>query len=793
MGLEKYRLKGNPKSRNEAQIVGVGYRITLLTTSLLRFEYSEEGRFEDRMTQTVCNRDFPVPAFKVKDSGDMLHIYTGDLEVHYNKKNFCPNGLMIRVAGGKAGERIWHYGEETEDLFGTARTLDFADGAIPLEHGLLSKDGFAVLDDSASMILTEQGTVVPGDQERTDFYFWGYGHRYLDCLHDFYKLCGSTPLLPRYVFGNWWSRYHAYDEAEYKQLMSRFEQEEIPFSVAVIDMDWHLVGDVDPSYGSGWTGYTWNRKLFPDPPEFLDWLHKHGYKVTLNVHPADGIRAYEEAYPRIAVAMGIDPDSNEPVLFDMTDPKFVETYFEKLHHPLEEQGVDFWWLDWQQGRVTNVPGLDPLWLLNHYHYLDSGWNGRRKLTFSRYAGPGSHRYPIGFSGDTIVTWESLKFQPYFTANASNIGFGWWSHDIGGHMFGVRDDELMARWTEFGVFSPINRLHSTDNPFNGKEPWKYNRIVEETMKEFLKLRHQLVPYLYTMNRRASRDGQPLIQPMYYMEPEREETYQVPNNYYFGSQMMVSPITEKVSEVTQMAKAKTWIPEGVWYDFFTGHEYKGGRLRNLWRTVDAYPVLAKEGAIIPMKQINDYDNSTENPRELEVRIYPGSEGEFVLWEDSGDTAEDLDENWVSTRLAIFTNESSRIFLIAKPKGYLSILPSARSWELKFYNMKSMPEKILADGLEITAQICEDEAIHGLDILLETCPIDKEIRVVFPKHPKMYQPDYPSEVYPILERAQISYDLKADLLRLVKELGSDATKSFTAMELDSSLADALSEVLG
>lgn len=333
----------------------------------------------------------------------------------------------------------------------------------------------------------------------------------------------------------------------------------MPFSVAVVDMDWHLVEDVPPVYGSGWTGYTWNKKFFPNPPEFMDWLHKHGYKITLNVHPADGVRAYEEAYPRVAEKMGIDPASKEPVLFDMTDPKFIETYFEELHHPMEEEGVDFWWLDWQQGTVTKVPGLDPLWMLNHYHYLDSKWKGKRALTFSRYAGPGSHRYPVGFSGDTFITWESLKFQPYFTANASNIGFGWWSHDIGGHMFGYRDDELTARWVQLGVFSPMNRLHSTDNPFNGKEPWKYNQIVETVMKNFLKLRHKLVPYLYTMNRRASRAGLPLVQPMYYLEPEREETYEVPNNYYFGTEMMVSPITDKLDPVTGLAGAKTWIPQ------------------------------------------------------------------------------------------------------------------------------------------------------------------------------------------------------------------------------------------
>ena len=161
--------------------------------------------------------------------------------------------------------------------------------------------------------------------------------------------------------------------------------------------------------------------------------------------------------------MGIDPASELAVNFDPTDPDFMEAYLEELHHPLEDEGVDFWWLDWQQGGVTKVPGLDPLWLLNHFHYLDSGRDGKRPLTFSRYAGIGSHRYPIGFSGDTHITWESLDFQPYFTATASNAGYGWWSHDIGGHFKGYLDDDLATRWVQLGVFSPVNRLHSGLQP------------------------------------------------------------------------------------------------------------------------------------------------------------------------------------------------------------------------------------------------------------------------------------------------------------------------------------------
>ena len=407
-------------------------------------------------------------------------------------------------------------------------------------------------------------------------------------------------MLPRYALGNWWSRYHPYTAEEYIALVDRFRAEEVPLSVAVIDMDWHLV-DIDPKHGSGWTGYTWNTELFPDPKQFLADLHERGLATSLNVHPAEGVHAHETAYAAIAERMGVDPHSELPVSFDPTDPDFIEAYFEELHHPLEGEGVDFWWLDWQQGGVTKIPDLDPLWLLNHFHFLDSGRGpsgDRRPLTFSRYAGIGSHRYPIGFSGDTVISWESLDFQPYFTATASNAGYGWWSHDIGGHFKGYRDDELATRWVQLGVFSPVNRLHSGLNPFNTKEPWRFPPAAEHVMTDFLRLRHQLLPYLSTMNLRAHTDGEPLVQPMYYDHPDDLSAYDVPNQFMFGSELLVAPITTPADPATGLGRVKAWLPEGTWTDVFTGLTYTGGRTIYLHRDLSSIPVLAKAGAIVPM---------------------------------------------------------------------------------------------------------------------------------------------------------------------------------------------------
>ena len=782
------KLDARPMAAKESMIQGKNYRITVLTESLLRLEYSREGVFEDRATQTVLNRDFPVPAFKVSETAEELKLFTGALEMTYNKREFAPNGLFIKVTGGRSNETNWHYGDPVKDLGGTARTLDEADGAIPLESGVVSRNGFSIVDDSSSMAITEDGWVEVRPKDSIDFYFFGYGHRYQEAVKDLYYLCGKTPLLPRWVFGNWWSRYHRYTEKEYKELMERFEQERIPFSVAVVDMDWHLV-DIDQKYGSGWTGYTWNRDFFPDPGEFMDWLHGRNMKITLNVHPADGVRAYEEAYERVAKRMGINPDSGEPVQFDVTDRHFLEVYFEELHHPLEDEGVDFWWLDWQQGTVTKIPGLDPLWMLNHFHYLDSARRGKRRLTFSRYAGIGSHRYPIGFSGDTVITWDSLRFQPYFTATASNAGYGWWSHDIGGHMHGVRDDEMTARWVQLGVFSPLNRLHSTDNPFNGKEPWKYNKITKSVMEEFLRLRHKMVPYLYTMNRYASRDGQPLVRPMYWLEPEREETYDVPNEYYFGTELIAAPITDPADPCTCMGCAKAWLPKGTWFDFFTGRRYEGGRLLSVWRSVEEMPVFARAGAIVPMQELPEQMNDLSNPEKMEIYVFPGADNCFSLWEDEGDSLEDADENWVCTKLTLKNKEG---FFVSAAQGNISVLPEKRTWTLHFRGVENTTVKVQAEGLNVEAEQSYDAAARTLTVRTVEIPVTSALEVQFEEGLLKAENHMTQFVYEILERAQIAYDLKEAVLKTVEELGEKAVPALFAMDLDEALLCAVTEVL-
>lgn len=789
---ELYRIKTEGHAEDAAIIQGEKYRFTVLTEEMIRLEYCEDGKFEDRATQCVIDRKFKVPEYQVIENEESLEIITDKIHLVYNKQKFIDYGLSVQVRGNiSVYHSIWHFGEEATDLRGTARTLDEADGAIELEHGIISRFGYGILDDSRSLVITEDGWVEPRKEDCIDIYFLGYGHEYEHCLKDYYHLTGKTPLLPRYALGNWWSRFYRYNDQEYKALMTRFEKEEIPFSVSVIDMDWHLV-DIDPKYGSGWTGYTWNKELFPDPKEFMTWLHDHGLKVTLNVHPAGGVQAHEEKYKEMAEAMGRDWEKEEPVNFDVTDQKFLKAYFEYLHHPNEEEGVDFWWLDWQQGGLSKIPGLDPLWMLNHYHYLDSGRRGKRRLTFSRYAGMGSHRYPVGFSGDTIISWESLAFQPYFTANASNVGYGWWSHDIGGHMKGYRDEELSTRWIQFGVFSPIMRLHSSNSAFTGKEPWNYNAVSENIMKRYLKLRHEMIPYLYTMNYHASHDGQPLIRPMYYLEPEQPEAYEVPNEYYFGTELVVCPITEPTDKAAGTACVKAWIPEGKWYDIFSGLKYDGGRMLELYRSLEDIPVLAKEGAIIPLTDLTEYTNSVENPKELAVKIVPGKKNAFILMEDTGDTCEDKEENWAQTKLE-WINENE--FIIHPANGNLDVIPKRRTWKMEFYGIADVDNlEVTVGGKAIETERIYDEKRHICQVNIPETEVTEQITISFSKGYLLRENNKPAEIFALLYQAKIEYEVKEKIYAYMKEgkTSSEVLGIIQAMHLPDSVYGMLSEVL-
>lgn len=800
-----------------AVVQGDRYRFTVLSDKVIRMEYSASGRFVDGETQIVLNRRFPVPEFHVNDSEGKLEIVTDCLVVTYDKQEFSPTGLTVQIRNNpymrKTG--IWFYGDREMlrdgNLLGTAQTLDNACGGwyykpsqdeskiwgepdkpVELCYGLLSKNGFSVLDDAASLVFTPDGWVVPAERGRVDLYFMNFGRDYLGALDFFYQLAGKTPMLPRFALGNWWSRYYSYTQEEYLALQDRFRNEGVPIAVGVLDMGWHLV-DIDPKYGKGWTGYTWNRELFPDPAALLGQLHDRGMHVSLNVHPADGVRAHEEMYPEMAKALGVDYEHQVPIQFDVSDQRFLDAYFQYLHHPNEDLGVDFWWIDWQQGSNSLAEGYDPQWMLNHYHYLDNGRTGKRPLDFSRFAGLGSHRYPIGFSGSSYITWESLDFQPYFTANASNVGYGWWSHDIGGHRHGYRNDELTARWVQFGVFSPIMRLHSSDEVFTGKEPWKFGADAERVMRRFLSLRHQLVPYLYTMNYRFYAENKPLVQPMYYSMPDSEEAYRLRNQYHFGSELIVHPITSENDKHTKLGRVKMLLPEGAWYDIFTGLRYRGGRTMYMHRPLDTIPVLAKAGGIVPLQAAEELSSRTDNPAKLELLVFCGESGRFVMYEDDGVSMEFTRGHSVTTTYEL--NWAEKRFVIHPAQGDLDLIPAERTYTVKLYGVAGdSAADVRVGGASVPFETAFDEHRRVLAVSLAACPVTQRVEVLLREDTALAENDLLENVYELLNRAQVPFMTKEKLYRLLKGKGSREEKLSTihSTYMDEGIRQAVTELL-
>jgi alpha-glucosidase (family GH31 glycosyl hydrolase) len=721
-----------PAADPRAVVVDGQTRFTVLTPQLIRMEWSADGKFEDRPTFVVLNRQLPVPKFTQTTAGHDLVLKTAALELRYRKGSgkFNSDNLSVKFRLGQA-MHTWQPGAAaTGNLMGTTRTLDGTHGGdAKLEQGLISREGWAIIDDSMSPLFdsadfrfngpdsTLPWVVERAPGERQDWYFLGYGHDYKRALGDYTLISGKIPMPPRFAFGTWWSRYWDYSDAELRDLVGQFHQNKVPLDVLVIDMGWHLstqaikdkgfvVGsdNKDQSgHSAGWSGYTWDPKYFPDPDAFLAWVHQQGLKATLNLHPASGVQPWEKAYPEMAKAMGVDPATGKFVPFDITNKKYAVNYMNLLHHPLEHQGIDFWWLDWQQELTTQMPNVNPTFWLNYVHFSDQEREGKRPIIFHRWGGPGNHRYVIGFSGDTISTWDALAFQPYFTATAANVGYSYWSHDIGGHAPGVVDGELYSRWIQFGAFSPILRTHTTKNSDAERRIWAYPQPYASIMRDAFLLRYAMQPYIYTESRKTYDTGMAFLRPLYYDYPEANEAYQQKGEYFFGDNMIVAPVVAPADPATHLSSKSVWLPEGEWIEWFTGKHLTGPGQFDRTFTEAQIPVYVRAGSILPQQPEMSYTGEKPvDPLILEVFPFSGNQrtSSYRLYEDSS-----IGENYQQGECA-WTNievrrEKAREFLVTidAAQGSYAKMPTERSYEVRLWSV-AQPSSVVVDGENLEA---------------------------------------------------------------------------------------------
>lgn len=691
-------------------------RFTVLESGLVRLEWNEKNVFNDHATFLVVNRQLPVPVFKSRTESGWFVLETSALTVRYqlNSGKFTASNLSITV---KQQDKsiCWSPGKrQKENLKGTVRTLDRCDGdsnvakkqLLKLEDGILARDGWTLLDDSKNFLLDESEW--PWVQERKDtcaqdWYFLGYGKDYKKALYNFSLIAGKQPLPPRYTFGNWWSRYWSYSDNELRDLVKRFDRYNIPLDVLVLDMDWHNTDSINTppdEFGQRkwWTGWTWNQRLFPEPEKFLQWAHSKKLKTTLNLHPASGIAPFESQYNEFAQKMGFDSTGKKNIPFNGSDKKFMQTLFDVVLRPMEKQGVDFWWLDWQQWlEDKKIKGLQNTWWLNYTFFTDMEKNrNTRPLLYHRWGGLGNHRYQVGFSGDVIISWKSLEYQPYFTNTASNVLYGYYSHDIGGHTYGkpgiAIDPELQTRWVQYGALSPVLRIHSSKNKLLNKEPWSFKSDFFDAQYDAIKLRYALSPYIYTMARYAFDSAVSLCRPLYYEYPDKEEAYLFNRQYFFGNDILVAPIG--TSMIKDFSTVNVWLPPGNdWYEWHTGTLLKGGQVLERKFSIDEYPIYVKAGAILPM-YADDVKNLDTNPKDIRLGIFPGKEGASDLYEDHGNDKEYITSFGRTKFQKRISNDGAEIITVRPVQGKFLGMNQKRNYEVILYGA-SMPQKIIVNG--------------------------------------------------------------------------------------------------
>lgn len=683
-------------------------RFTVITDGVVRMEYSPDGRFVDNASQVAVIRSYPQSNYKVS-KGSTVTIKTPKMILRYKKNSGAFNARNLSITAPK-GRKPFRWTPGTRDslnLKGTYRTLDGCDGEIniynkkpiPIEDGLLSRSGWTLIDDSKSYLFDQDPewpwvTERPDTAKAQDLYFMVYADNYKQALKDYTLFAGKVPLPPRYTFGYWWSRYWSYSDTELRQTLRNFDNYNIPLDVLVIDMDWHYS---DGKRG-GWSGYTWDTQLFPNPGKFLKYLtDERDLKVTLNLHPADGIRSFDTPFKTMADYMGVDTARTKQIPYEGSNKKFMTGYMDKVLRPMNELGVSFWWLDWQQflndRRLTK---LSNTWWINYvfFSYMEKNMP-TRPLLYHRWGGLGNHRYQIGFSGDSQITWNSLKFQPYFNSTASNVLYGFWSHDIGGHHSNkALDPELYVRWMQFGALSPVLRTHSTKNALMNKEPWAFDNTTTSILRQIIHDRYAMTPYIYTMARQTYDEAISLCRPMYYDYPTAPEAYTRKYQYMFGDRMLVCPIGEAMKDY--QSKVSVWLPEGSdWYEVSTGTLLKGNQTIERTFLLNEYPLYVKAGSILPYLT-NTPGNLRKNNEPITLNVYPGADSAtFNLYEDAGDS-KDYATQFATTQLSQQRSGNTLRVTISPRRGSYQGMPATRRWTVKVL-CSEMPTGVSVNGTD------------------------------------------------------------------------------------------------
>lgn len=638
-------------------------------------------------------------------------------------------------------------------LGGYRRSLDGVNGdnGVPATTpGLLHTDGWYLLDDTQSALYdpaTRQVTQRPGHAglPYQDGYVFGFGHDYQRGLTDLSTLTGPPELLPRWAYGVWYSEYIDRTAADYENtILPAFRANGVPLDV--------LVTDTDFKSPNTWSGWEMDPAKFPDPSAFFAWSAAQGLHNTLNIHPS--ILGNDPQFAQAQATAGNTlreggcasgaAASGPCYTFDWGNPAQLKAYLD-LHQRMDQQGNDFWWLDWCcDATDSSLPGVTPDAWINQQYALDSdktigrgfvisrAYGSLQSGTYAGYAGLptgpwADKRTTIHFTGDTSSTWSTLKDEVGYTPGESvATGMSAISHDIGGHndttgLTGAETytsggqtfqthklpDDMYARWVQFGTFQPIDRLHSNHSD---RLPWQYGPAAQASAEKFLNLRENLVPYTYSLAQQATATGIPVVRPMYLEYPEEPNAYATATSeYLYGPDVLVAPVTTPGTTAT----TSVWFPPGQWTDYFTGQTYTGGTTQNITTDLGSMPVFVKAGGIVPTRTDN-VTNDVQNPlTKVTLTVATGASGSYSLYEDNGSTTDPHQST--DTTIRYSQNDGRHTLTIGPAVGHFSGEVTKRQWTVTFLDATA-PTAVTANGFALPASAYHWDATgHTLTVTL------------------------------------------------------------------------------
>jgi len=684
-------------------------RVQICTDSIVRVTYSPASSIPNTKDYVVTNQSWPQTPISFTPDDKQVVLSTSQLKItvtrqdgailfsdsagrklyQENSRTMTPvevNGEKTYRAEsfsnlwgsyesfyglGQHQSGVWNYMGESVDL-----SQDNTNISVPL---FLSSNGYGIFWNNPSRSRFDNrfphALYLSSEVADTLDYYFLYGPEFDRIIAAYRELTGAAPLFGKWAYGFWQCKNRYQSQTELLEVARKYRELHLPVDNLVQDWFWWIQnGD-----------FIFN-KNYPDPAGMMNELHQDHFHLMISVWPYfdPGSKVYEEMdrrgyfIDRTKVG-GFHPQGT--ALYDAFNPEARKYYWQLMDDRLFKIGADAWWLDTTEpeteGRETNVlvtnrvaigsgaryANLYPLLTTSGvYQGQRSETDQKRVFILSRSAFAGIQRNAVtAWSGDINSDWESLRRQVPAGLNFSLSGIPYWTTDIGGFILGHPDDpayrELFVRWFEYGAFCPIFRVHGTRAP-DVNELWSYGTQAQEVLARYDSLRYRLLPYIYSLAWQVTHSGYTLMRPLVMDFREDDTARDIGDQFMFGPALMVTPVTDPGVDA-----ARVYLPHSTWYNFWTGETIPGGRFTTLPAPLETLPLLVRAGSILPLGPFLEYSN--EKPADpIELRVYPGADGDFTLYEDDGITYDY--EKGAYTTIPIHWDDSKQTLTLGPRQG-------------------------------------------------------------------------------------------------------------------------------